>query len=87
MKRGAPVISGWAVFARSGAICSCGPKLSESYRRLAYYVDRVLKGTQPSDLPIERPTKFETVVNLKTAKTLRLEVPDAIIASADELIQ
>ena len=87
-KHGAPVISGWPVFARSGAICSYGPKLSESYRRLAYFVDRVLKGTQPSDLPIERPTKFEIVVNLKTtAKLLGFTVPDAIIASADELIQ
>lgn len=87
MKKGAPVISGWPVFARSGAICSYGPKLSDSYRRLAYYVDRVLKGTQPSGLPIERPTRFETVVNLKTAKVLGFTVPDAIIASADELIQ
>src|SRR4051794_38697857 len=87
MKQGAPVISGWPVFARSGAICSYGPKLSESYRRLAYYVDRVLKGTPPSELPIERPTKFETVVNLKTAKVLGLKMPDSIIASADELIE
>ena len=78
MKRRAPVISGWPVFARSGALCSYGPKLSESYRRLAYYVDRVL---------IERPTKFETVVNLKTAKALGLKMPDSIIASADELIE
>ena len=87
MKRRAPVISGWPVFARSGALCSYGPKLSESYRRLAYYVDRVLKGTPPSELPIERPTKFETVVNLKTAKALGLNMPDSIIASADELIE
>ena len=75
------------ILVRSGAICSYGPKLSESYRRLAYYVDRVLKGTSPSQLPIERPTKFETVVNLKTAKLLGLSVPDSIIASADELIE
>jgi putative ABC transport system substrate-binding protein len=87
MKHGAPVISGWPVFARSGALCSYGPKLSESYRRLAYYVDRVLKGTPPSELPIERPTKFETVVNAKTAKILGLKVPDSLIASADELIE
>lgn len=87
MKHRAPVISGWPVFARSGAICSYGPKLSESYRRLAYYVDRVLKGTSPTELPIERPTKFETVVNLKTAKALGLKIPDSIIASADELIE
>ena len=87
MKHRAPVISGWEVFARSGALCTYGPKLSESYRRLAYYVDRVLKGTSPSELPIERPTKFETVVNLKTAKALGLNVPVSIIASADKLIE
>jgi putative ABC transport system substrate-binding protein len=87
MKHRAPVISGWSTFARSGAICSYGPNLSESYRRLAYYVDRVHKGTPPSELPIERPTKFETVVNLKTAKALGLTLPDSILASADELIE
>ena len=87
MRRRAPVISGWPIFARSGAICSYGPKLSESYRRLAYYVDRVLKGTAPSDLPIERPTKFETVVNMKTAKTLGLTVPPALLTAADEVIE
>src|SRR5947209_5113543 len=87
MKHREPLISGWPVFARSGAICSYGPKLSESSRRLAYYVDRVLKGTATSELPIERPTKFETVVNLKTAKALGLNMPDTILASADELIE
>jgi ABC-type uncharacterized transport system substrate-binding protein len=87
MRHQAPVISGWPIFARSGAICSYGPKLSESYRRLAYYVDRVLKGTRPSDLPIERPTKFEMVVNMKTAKMLGLTVPNSIIVSADEIIE
>jgi putative ABC transport system substrate-binding protein len=81
------VMSGWPIFARSGAICSYGPKLSESYRRLAYYVDRLLKGTRPSDLPIERPTKFEMVVNMQTAKTLGLTVPNSIIVSADEIIE
>jgi putative ABC transport system substrate-binding protein len=87
MRHRAPVISGWPIFARSGAICSYGPKLSESYRRLAYYVDRVLRGARPSDLPIERPTKFETVVNLKTVKTLGFTVPNSIIVSADEVIE
>jgi putative ABC transport system substrate-binding protein len=87
LARGAPVISGWPVFARSGAICSYGPKLSDSYRRLAYYVDRMLRGTPPASLPIERPTTFETVVNLKSAKALGLTIPDPIMASADELIQ
>ncbi len=87
MKHQAPVISGWPVFARSGALCTYGPKLSDSYLRLASYVDRVLRGTAPSELPIERPTKFETVVNLKTAKMLGLSLPDSIIASADEVIE
>jgi putative ABC transport system substrate-binding protein len=87
MKHRAPVISGWEIFAKSGALCSYGPNLSESYRRLAYYVDRVLKGTPPSELPIERPTKFETVVNLKTAKALGLTLPNSILMSADELIE
>jgi putative tryptophan/tyrosine transport system substrate-binding protein len=87
MKHGAPVISGWPVFARSGALCSYGPKLSASYRRLAYFVDRVLKGAPPSDLPIERPTEFETVINMKTAKAFGLTVPNSLIVSADELIE
>ena len=63
-----PVISGWPVFAQSGALYTYGPRLTESYRRLAYYVDRILKGARPSDLPIEQPTRFELMVNLKTAK-------------------
>ena len=83
----APVVSGWPVFARSGALFTYGPHLSSSYRRLAYYVDRILKGARPSDLPIEQPTKFELVVNLRTAKTLGLKVPTFIVLSADEVIE
>ncbi len=83
----APVVSGWPVFARSGAICTYGPRLSESYRRLAYYVDRVLKGAKPADLPIERPTKFELVINLKAAKALGLIVPQTLLVRADEVIE
>jgi len=83
----APVISGWPVFARSGAICTYGPRLVASYRRLANYVDRVLKGAKPADLPIEQPTEFELVLNLKTAKSLGLTVPPTLIARADEVIE
>ncbi|MEA3107752.1 MAG: hypothetical protein QOI88_2357 [Gammaproteobacteria bacterium] len=81
-----PVIAAWPIFARSGAICSYGPRLSESYRRLADYVDRILKGAKPADLPIEQPTKFETVVNQRTAKTLGLTIPPSLLVSADEVI-
>jgi putative ABC transport system substrate-binding protein len=83
----APVVSGWPVFARSGALFTYGPHLSSSYRRLAHYVDRILKGARPSDLPIEQPTKFELVVNLRTAKTLGRKVPTSILLSADEVIE
>lgn len=84
---GIPVIAGWAMFAENGALCSYGPKLSESYRRLAYYVDRILKGAKPADLPIERPTHFELVLNLRTAKALNIPVPASIIARADQIIE
>ena len=83
----APVISGWPVFAKSGALCTYGPRLADSYRRLAHYVDRVLKGAAPADLPIEQPTKFELVINLKAAKVLGLTVPSTVLAQADEVIE
>ena len=82
-----PVISGWAVFAQSGALCTYGPRLSESYRRLAYYVDRVLNGTKPADLPIEQPTEFELVVNAETAKALDIIIPPSVLLRADEVIE
>lgn len=82
-----PVVSGWADFADSGALCTYGPRLTESYRRLAYYVDRVLKGEKAAELPIERPTVFEVVINLKTAKALGIEVQPALIARVDRVIE
>ncbi|HKU05849.1 MAG TPA: ABC transporter substrate-binding protein [Bradyrhizobium sp.] len=82
-----PVVAAWSIFARSGAICTYGPLQSEQYRRLAGYVDRIAKGAKTSDLPIQQPSKFETVVNLKTARTLGLSIPPALLASADELIE
>jgi putative tryptophan/tyrosine transport system substrate-binding protein len=87
MRHRAPVISGWPIFARSGAVCTYGPRLTESYQRLAYYMDRILKGANPDDLPIERPTKFEFVINLRTAKALGLTIPPSLLVRADEVIE
>jgi len=87
MSQRAPVISGWAVFAKSGALCSYGPQLSSSYRRLAHYVDRIHKGAKPADLPIEQPTQFELVLNLRTAKALNLAMSSSLIVRADEVIE
>ena len=87
MRRRLPVISGWAVIADSGALCTYGPRLVESYRRVAYFVDRILKGAKPNELPIEQPTVLEFVVNLKTAKALGITIPPAVLARADRVIE
>jgi putative ABC transport system substrate-binding protein len=71
----------------SGGLISYGPNLDEMFRRVAFYVDRILKGTKPTDIPIERPTRFELVVNVKTAKELGLDVPPALLARANEVIE
>jgi putative ABC transport system substrate-binding protein len=83
----APVVSGWPVFARSGALCTYGPRLFDSYRQLAHYADRIIKGTHPATLPIERPTTFELVINLRTARALDLIVPPSLLVRADEVIE
>jgi putative ABC transport system substrate-binding protein len=74
-------------FVAVGGLMFYGGSIPEMYRRAAVYVDRILKGAKPSELPVEQPIKFDMVINLKTAKTLGLKLPQSLLQRADELIQ
>jgi len=82
-----PAVYGLSSYARDGGLLSYGPDLVDLFRRAATYVDRILRGAKPADLPVQLPTKYEMVVNLKTAKALSLAVPLTLQAIADEVIE
>ena len=82
-----PAIYGYREFADAGGLMAYGPKLAEAWRRAATYVDKILKGAKPAELPVEQPIEFELVINLKTAKTQGLTIPQSLLLRADQVIQ
>jgi putative ABC transport system substrate-binding protein len=86
-RHGLPAVYSYRTFVAAGGLASYGPDLVDQYRRAAGYVDRILKGEKPADLPVQNPTRYELLINLRTAKALGIEVPSTLLAVADEVIE
>jgi putative ABC transport system substrate-binding protein len=82
-----PAVSAWREFTQAGGLASYGTGISEMFQRAAGLVDRILRGAKPAELPVAQPTKFELVINLKTAKVLGLTIPESVMVQADEVIR
>ena len=82
-----PTLSGWTEFAQAGGLLSYGPNLADSVERVGYLTARILQGAKPSELPVERPETFELAVNLKTARSIQLDIPTTLLARADEVFE
>ncbi|HEY2527941.1 MAG TPA: ABC transporter substrate-binding protein [Xanthobacteraceae bacterium] len=87
LERHLPSVFGWKEYAEAGGLMSYGPNLGESWRQIAGFVDKILTGARPADLPVEQPKRFEFIINLKTARTLGLIMPPTLLAGADEVIE
>src|SRR5262249_34213171 len=82
-----PTMHGLPDYVEAGGLMSYGPNVVDQYRRAADYVDKILRGTKPGDIPVEQPTKFDLVINLTTAKALGLTIPESFLSRADEVIE
>jgi putative ABC transport system substrate-binding protein len=87
LKHRLPPIGGNRLFTQEGALLSYSANQNDTFHRMAFYIDRILRGAKPAELPVEQPTRYELVVNLKTAKALGIKVPDTVLARADEVIE
>ena len=82
-----PAVYGWSEFVEAGGLMSYGPNVPEMFRRAAYFLDRIINGAKPGDLPVEQPSKFELIINMKTAKALGLTIPPSLLLRADHVIE